>query len=145
MRKTIGDIISIKGPDVLTVDAGATVLQALEKMAEYNIGALVVTRQGTIVGMLSERDYTRKVLIQGRSSPTTSVEEIMSTQVCYITPDMGVEDGLALMTEKRCRHLPVMDNEQMVGLVSIGDLVKAQIEEKEFIIEQLENYITVGR
>ena len=144
MTKTIGDVISAKGSDVVCIDAEATVYQALELMAANNIGALVVRKKGVVIGIVTERDYARKVILKGRSSPSTAVENIMTTDVIYITTGKTVEEGLALMTDKRCRHLPVFEGDEMVGLVSIGDLVKAQVEEKEFIINQLENYIKGG-
>lgn len=144
MTKTVRDVINGKGPDVFCIESDATVYQALEMMAQNNIGALVVKEKGVVVGILSERDYARKVILRGRSSPSTTVENIMTTDVCYITPDKTVEEGLALMTDKRCRHLPVFQNDEMVGMVSIGDLVKAQVAEKDHIINQLENYIKGG-
>ena len=144
MTRTIRDVINAKGSNVLCVNSDATVYQALEMMATNNVGALVVKQKEVIVGIVTERDYARKVILKGRSSPSTTVENIMSTNVCYITPDKTVEEGLALMTDKRCRHLPVFDGDEMVGLASIGDLVKAQVEQKEFIINQLENYIKSG-
>lgn len=144
MTKTIRDVLNTKGSEVLCINADASVYQALEMMAANNVGALIVKKKDIIVGIISERDYARKVILQGRSSPSTTVENIMTTDVCYITPDKTVEDGLALMTDKRCRHLPVFDGDEMFGLVSIGDLAKAQVAEKEFIINQLENYIKSG-
>jgi CBS domain-containing protein len=144
MTKTIKDVISSKGSEVVCVNSDATVYQALEMMATNNIGALVVKEKDVVVGIITERDYARKVILKGRSSPSTTVENIMTTNVCYITTEKTVDEGLALMTDKRCRHLPVFDDDEMVGLVSIGDLVKAQVEEKEFIINQLENYIRGG-
>ena len=144
MTKTIRDVINTKGSEVVCINSDATVYQALEMMATNNIGALVVKEKEVVVGIITERDYARKVILKGRSSPSTTVENIMTTNVCYITTEKTVEDGLALMTDKRCRHLPVFDGEEMIGLVSIGDLVKAQVEEKEFIINQLENYIRGG-
>ncbi len=144
MTKTIRDVIKAKGSEILSISSDATVYQALEMMATNNVGALIVTEKTETVGIISERDYARKVILRGRSSPSTTVDTIMTTSICYITPEKTVEEGLALMTDKRCRHLPVIDNDEMIGIVSIGDLVKAQVEEKEFIIAQLENYIKSG-
>ncbi len=144
MTKSIRDVLGTKGSDVISINADATVYQALEMMAARNVGALIVMNKGVVVGIVSERDYARKVILRGRSSPNTIVENIMTTDVCYITPEKTVDEGLALMTDKRCRHLPVFDGDEMIGLVSIGDLVKAQVAEKEFIIAQLENYIRGG-
>ena len=144
MTKTIRDILGNKGNDVYTIGSDANVYEALERMAEKNIGALVVMKDGKIVGILSERDYARKVILHGRSSLQTPVDKIMTKEVCYALLSQTVEECLAIITEKRCRHLPVFDGTNMIGMVSIGDLVKASIEEKEFLINQLENYIKAG-
>lgn len=140
--KTVRDILRTKGNEVLTINQDQTVLAALKKMAEADIGALLaVDDAGTAVGILSERDYARKVILKGASSPETQVKTIMTEQVYYVHPQQTVEECMALMTEKRCRHLPVLENGELLGLVSIGDLVKASISEKEFLIDQLTNYI----
>jgi CBS domain-containing protein len=110
-------------------------------MAAENIGALLVMDGEQVVGIISERDYARKVILEGRSSLKTVVQKIMISKVLFITPDMSVEEGLALMSDKRCRHLPVFEDKKLVGMVSIGDLVKAHITEKDFMINQLEHYI----
>jgi CBS domain-containing protein len=110
-------------------------------MAKENVGALLVKNGEKLVGIISERDYARKVILEGRSSLKTSVDKIMTNKILYITPDKSVEEGLALMSEKRCRHLPVFEDDKLIGVVSIGDLVKANVAEKEFMISQLENYI----
>jgi len=127
-----------------SVEADATVLSALALMAKENVGALMVMDSGALVGMLSERDYARKVVLHGLSSPTTKVRAIMTGNIYYARPEQTVEECMAVVTEKHCRHLPVMDGDKLVGLISIGDLVKASIAEKEFIIGQLENYIKGG-
>lgn len=145
MKKNIKSILQEKGSEVHSIGPQETVARALAGFAEFNVGALlVIDGDGDLVGILSERDYARKVELQGRSSGETRVEEIMTGQVCYVHPGQSVEEGLALVTEKRCRHLPVMENGQLLGLVSIGDLVKATIEEKEFLIDQLTHYIKSG-
>lgn len=144
MVKTVRDVLRNKGGQIFSVDADATVFTALEMMAKENVGALLVMNGGRLIGMLSERDYARKVILKGLSSPQTKVREIMTDTVFYARPEQTVEECLAVITEKRCRHLPVLDGDRLVGLVSIGDLVKASIAEKEFIIEQLENYIKTG-
>jgi len=144
MTKTIRDILATKGNDVYTIGSNANVYEALERMAEKNIGALVVMEEGKIVGILSERDYARKVILHGRSSLQTPIKKVMTKDVCYALQSQTVEECLALITAKRCRHLPVFDGSNMVGMVSIGDLVKANLEEKEFMINQLENYIKAG-
>lgn len=141
MSKTIRDILKSKGDTVFSINHDATVYSALEQMSANNIGALLVMKNGLLVGILSERDYARKVILEGRSSLQTTVEKIMTSKVLYLTPNMSVDEGLAVMTDKHCRHLPVFLDNQLVGLVSIGDLVKAQVTDKNFLITQLEHYI----
>lgn len=126
---------------VYTIAPNERVLEALKMMEEKSVGALVVMEGKQIVGIISERDYARKVALQGRSSENTAVRDIMSSPVMYVRPDHTNEHCMALMTENRLRHLPVLDNDNLVGLVSIGDLVKDIISEQQFIIEQLEHYI----
>ncbi len=113
----------------------------MKLMAEKEVGALMVMEGAKLVGIISERDYARKVILQGRSSRTTQVKEIMTTRVVYAQPEQHIEECMALMTEKRVRHLPVMEEGQLLGVISIGDLVKSIIAEQKFIIEQLERYI----
>jgi CBS domain-containing protein len=141
MTKSIRDVLKHKGDTVFTIGPDATVYSALELMASENIGALLVMEGKQVVGVISERDYARKVILEGRSSLKTVVQKIMSTKVLYITPDMSVEEGLALMAEKRCRHLPVFEDKELIGMISIGDLVNAHVAEKDFMINQLEHYI----
>ncbi|MGW8313641.1 MAG: CBS domain-containing protein [Desulfuromonadales bacterium] len=141
MSKTIRDVLKSKGDTVVSIHPEATVYSALELMAAKNVGALLVMRDQQVVGILSERDYARKVILEGRSSLNTAVEKIMSSKVLYVTPSMSVEEGLAVMSDKRCRHLPVVQDKELVGMVSIGDLVKAQVADKNFMISQLEHYI----
>ncbi|HZW12883.1 MAG TPA: CBS domain-containing protein [Noviherbaspirillum sp.] len=126
---------------VYTISPDGTVWEALKLMAERSIGALVVTEGSKIVGIVSERDYARKVVLKGRSSEDTRVRDIMSSPVMYVTPEHTNEDCMALMTENRLRHLPIMEKGELIGLISIGDLVKDIISEQQFIIEQLEHYI----
>lgn len=145
MKKTIKSILQEKGSKVHSIGPQATVAEALAAFAEFNVGALlVIDSQGHVSGIISERDYARRVELEGRSSDEIRVADIMTTQVCYVRPGQSVEEGLALVTEQRCRHLPVMDGHELLGLVSIGDLVKATIEEKEFLIDQLTHYIKSG-
>lgn len=141
MTMSIRDVLKNKGNTVFSISADATVYKALELMASENVGALLVVEGEKVVGMISERDYARKVILEGRSSLKTVVQKIMVTKVLYITPETSVEEGLALMSDKRCRHLPVLEDKKLVGMVSIGDLVKAQVAEKDFMINQLEHYI----
>lgn len=140
--KTVANILRSKPHQtVYTITPDARVWDALRLMAEKSIGALVVTEGPRIVGIISERDYARKVVLQGRSSENTVVRDIMSSPVMYVRPDHTNEDCMALMTENRLRHLPIIDKGELVGLISIGDLVKDIISEQQFIIEQLEHYI----
>jgi CBS domain-containing protein len=143
--KTVKQILRDKGGNVLSIEPTATVFDALKLMAEKNVGALLVLEKGKVVGILSERDYARKVILQGKSSLKTPVRDIMTERVMFIRPEQTVEECMALMTEKHIRHLPVLVEDQLVGVVSIGDLVKASIDEKDFMIKQLENYITGSR
>ena len=143
--KTVKDILRIKGHDVWSTTPDATVYQALQTMAEKNVGALLVLDADTVVGIMSERDYARKVILHGRSSREIQVREIMTSEVYYVRPDQNIEDCMALMTDKRVRHLPALENDQLVGVISIGDVVKALIAEHESTIRHLEDYITGGR
>ena len=138
---TAKDIIRYKGHTVHAVRPDDTVLAALGVMAEHDIGAVLVVEGEQILGILSERDYARKVVLLGRASRDSPVRLIMTANVVCVAPDRTIEECMALMTERRCRHLPVVENGRVLGLVSIGDLVKAMIDEKEFTINQLKNYI----
>ncbi len=140
--KTVRDILKVKGSDVWCVDPDATVFDALQRMAEKEVGALVVTEGAQVVGLISERDYARKVILHGRASPTTLVKEIMTSHVVYTHIEQSIEECMALVTEKRIRHLPVMAEGKLVGVVSIGDLVKSIISDQQFMIEQLVRYIS---
>ena len=130
---------------VLTIDADASVFEAVKMMAEFQIGALVVMEGSEIAGIVTERDYARKIVLVDRSSKTTPVSVIMTRQVRYVTPADSTEQCMALMTEHRMRHLPVLDDGRLVGMVSIGDLVKTIISDQQFTIQQLEHYITGAR
>jgi CBS domain-containing protein len=134
-------LLERKGKDVWSIDAAVPVLEAIRIMADKHIGALPVTRNGELVGVVSERDYARKVVLLGRSSADTAVEQIMSSPVVTISPNEDVRQCMELMTERRIRHLPVVDAGRMVGVISIGDLVRAVIEDQEQTIEQLERFI----
>lgn len=141
MAKSIRDVLKNKGNAVFNISSEDTVYKALELMAAENVGALIVMESDQVVGIITERDYARKVILEGRSSLKTAVKNIMTTRVLYINPDTSIEEGLALMSDKRCRHLPVFEDKALVGMVSIGDLVNAQVAEKDFMINQLEHYI----
>ena len=139
---SISDILRRKGADVWSTAPDETVLEAISRMAEHGVGALLVMQGDQLVGLLSERDYTRKVILKGLRSRDTAVEAVMSSPVLTIPPDATVRQGLAMMTDKYVRHLPVTDDSGVIGVVSIGDLVKAVIEEQQTVIEHLERYIT---
>jgi CBS domain-containing protein len=139
--QTIRKILSEKGSDVWSTSPGSTVYEALQLMADKDVGALPVMEQGKLVGIFSERDYARKVILLGKTSKKTLVREIMTPHVVYATPDMTNEQGLTLMTAKHIRHLPVIEGEEMSGMVSIGDLVRSIISEQKEMITQLEQYI----
>ena len=142
---TVKQILNQKGREVYTVAPEATVFEALQKLAEYNVGALpVVDGSGNIVGLFSERDYARKVVLHGKASKDVPVSEVMSSHVLYVTPDASDWQCMALMTDKRVRHLPVLEGDALVGFISIGDVVKAIMEDQQFHIEQLERYISSG-
>ena len=142
--RTVSDIIKRKGTHVWSVRPDATVYDTLQLMAEHEIGAVVVSEQGKVVGIFSERDYARQVILKGRTSKDTPVREVMSPRVIFVRPEQTVEDCMALMTDKRVRHLPVLKEGALLGMVSIGDVVKDMIADREFIIEQLANYIQRG-
>jgi len=142
--KTVHDLLRQKGRNVWSVTPDTTVYDALRLMAEKEIGAVLVLEGDQLVGVLSERDYARQVVLKGKTSKETPVHEIMTARVVYVRPDQTVEGCMALMTDKHVRHLPVIEGGKLVGLLSIGDVVKTVISEKQFLIEQLENYITNG-
>ena len=139
---TVAQILGSK-PDqaVYTMEPSVSAHEAVRLMAEKNIGALVVVENGKIVGLVSERDYARKLVLMARSPMDTLLGDIMSSPVMYVRPHQTSDECMALMTQNRLRHLPVMDHDRLIGLISIGDLVKATISEQQFIIEQLEHYI----
>lgn len=140
--KTVRELLQVKGYDIWSVAPDTSVYHALELMADKNIGAVLVMDSGNLVGILSERDYARKVILKGKSSKDTPVREIMTHDVICVRHDQSNEECMALMTNKRVRHLPVLEHGRLIGIISIGDVVKAIISEQEFMIEQLENYIT---
>ena len=139
--KTVTQLLEAKGREVHTIGPDARVIDALKLMAHKDVGALVVTEGAKISGIISERDYARKVILQGKSSHDIPVREIMTARVVTVQPRHTVEECMALMTEKRIRHLPVTEGERLIGVLSIGDLVKEVIAEQEATIRQLESYI----
>ena len=142
--KTVGDVLRGKGSAVFAADPDDTVYDALAVMAEKNIGALVVREGERVVGIFSERDYARQVVLKGKASKDTPIRDVMTSRVVFVRPQQSLEECMALMTDKHIRHLPVLDEAKLVGIVSIGDVVKAVISEREFLISQLENYISSG-
>jgi CBS domain-containing protein len=142
--KQLSHILNDKGRDVWSVTPDATVYEAIDQMAQKRIGALLVMQGERLVGIVSERDYARKVILKGKVSRETQVREIMSHPVICARPELTVEEAMALMTDKRVRHLPVVVEEKVVGVISIGDVVRGVIDDKEFQIQQLTSYI-VGR
>jgi CBS domain-containing protein len=141
----VWQLLENKGHEVITIGPDETVFHALQRMADKDIGALVVIDGIAVIGIFSERDYARKVVLHGKTSTDTPVRQVMSTRVLYVRPDQSLEDCMALMTDKHIRHLPVIDGDTLVGIISIGDVVKAVISHQDFIITQLENYITSSR
>jgi CBS domain-containing protein len=141
---TVRDILLKKGGQVWTISPQATVYEALELMAKHNIGAVMVLEGGQVAGIFSERDYARKVILVGRSSKTSTVGELMTKEVLFVRPEDTIEDCMTLMTQKRFRHLPVWHDGKLAGVISIGDVVKAIISDREFTIRELERYITGG-
>jgi CBS domain-containing protein len=139
---TVAQLLQIKGHDVWSIAPDASVFDAITLMAQKEIGAVLVVEERRLVGILSERDYARKIILQGRSSRDTAVRTIMTDKVFYVRPDQTLEDCMALMTARRIRHLPVLDGERLLGVVSIGDVVKSLLSEQEVRIQQLEQYIT---
>jgi len=138
---TVKDVLVKKGWNVHSIHPDASVFDALKMMAENNIGSLVVLEDGKLVGIITERLYAREIILKGRASPGTFVREIMSTRVIYARPDQSVQECMAVMTARGVRHLPVLEDERLVGIVSIGDMVKSVIGDQQFTIEQLEHYI----
>jgi CBS domain-containing protein len=140
--KLVKHLLDAKGRDIISVDRGLSVLDAIKLMADKSVGALVVMQDGKLNGIVTERDYARKVIIKGRSSKNTRVDEIMTANVLTTTPEQTVDECMALMSEGRFRHLPVVENDDVVGIISIGDLVQAIIADQKEEIEQLEQYIS---
>ncbi|HEY8713961.1 MAG TPA: CBS domain-containing protein [Candidatus Acidoferrum sp.] len=144
MQGTVGGILKRKGGSVWSVTPQQTVYEAVEMMAEKAVGALLVMSGERVAGIISERDYARKVILQGRSSKTTVIEEIMASPVIFVGPERAVDECMEVMTKNRIRHLPVMENDRVLGVVSIGDLVKWAVSEQEETIGHLHNYISAN-
>ena len=141
----VAKVLEGKGSEVLQIDADATVFDAIKRMVEANVGALLVTERGSVAGIITERDYLRRVTLEGRTERETLVREIMTTPLVYVTPETSIDECMAVMTERRIRHLPVFsDGRELVGIVSIGDLVKFKSAEQDFQIKFLTEYIESG-
>lgn len=138
---TVKQLLAQKGTQVWTVGADATVFDAIAMMADKNVGSLIVMNGEKLIGIITERHYSRNVVLKGKTSPTIPVKEIMEKNVVCVSPENSIEECMALMTNKRVRHLPVLDGGTVVGIVSIGDLVKSIISDQKFVIDQLEHYI----
>jgi CBS domain-containing protein len=138
----LAEILEQKGPDVLTIDSDATVLEAVKQMVEANVGSLLVTEAGRIAGIVTERDYLRRAALADQADDETPVRDIMTSPLVVTTPDTPIDECMALMTERRIRHVPVVDEGDVVGLVSIGDLVKFRSEQQSFEIQYLTEFIT---
>ena len=138
---TVRNLLEQKGRNVWTIDPDATVFDALAKMAEKDVGSLAVMDGEELIGIITERHYSRNVILKGKTSPTTRVRDIMEKNVIHVRPEQSVELCMALMTDKRVRHLPVIEGKKVVGIVSIGDLLKSIISKQQFVIEELEHYI----
>lgn len=138
---TVKQLLAQKGTQVWTVGADATVFDAIAMMADKNVGSLIVMNGEKLIGIITERHYSRNVVLKGKTSPTIPVKEIMEKNVVCVSPENSIEECMALMTNKRVRHLPVLDGGKVVGIVSIGDLVKSIISDQKFVIDQLEHYI----
>jgi CBS domain-containing protein len=142
MTMTIRQLLNEKGHDVLSIGPDNTVFDAVKMMADHNVGALVVLEGDKLIGKVSERHYARSIILKGRTSANTKVRDIMSKRVICARPEQSVEECMAVMTHKAVRHLPVLDSKQVIGVISIGDLVKSVIQDQKFFIDQLEHYIS---
>jgi CBS domain-containing protein len=142
---SVRNLLQLKGNEVWSITPDTLVFDALKVMAEKNVGALLVVEGVNLIGIFSERDYARKIVLKGESSHKVMIKEVMTSGVVSVRPEQSIEECMALMTSKHVRHLPVLENNKLIGLISIGDVVKAIISDKEYTIKQLENYITGSR
>lgn len=137
----VEELLKLKGNDIFSIGPDATVLEAIQEMDNKNVGALLVMQKDKVAGIISERDYTRKVILKDRSSKDTTVAEVMTRDVCYVTQNAQVNECMALMTEKRFRHLPVIEDGKVLGIISLGDVVKTIIDEQDHEIQNYERYV----
>lgn len=142
MNKTIADLLRQKGSDVLTIDKTATVYEAIERMEDLHVGSIIVMDDDEVVGIFTERDYLRRIVLQGRTSKTTPVQDVMSRELVCVDPSYSIQECMAVMTERKFRHLPVIDDGRLAGIVSIGDLVKAISDDAQARVHYLTDYIT---
>jgi CBS domain-containing protein len=140
----LAEILVEKGPEVLDIDADATIFEAVERMVEANVGSLLVRERGAVAGIVTERDYLRRAALEGKPDKETPVREIMTAPLVVATPDTPIDECMALMTDRRIRHVPVVEDGEVVGVVSIGDLVKFKSKQQSFEIQYLTDYITAG-
>jgi len=138
----VKNILQTKGGEIYSVDPTIMVYQAIEIMCEKNIGGLLIVESGKLIGIFTERDYARKLILRGKSSKDTPIRDLMTSNLITVTPDTSIDDCMRVMVGRKIRHLPVLDNNQLVGVISIGDVVRHVIEEQKTIIQQLEHYIT---
>lgn len=141
---TVAQLLEAKNPDIWSIAPDASVFDAIKLMAEKSIGAVLVLEKGKLIGIMSERDYARKVILKSRASRETPVKDIMTEKLICVNPDNTIDECMSIMTEKKIRHLPVLDNKKLTGIISIGDVVRSIIVDHEHTIQQLENYITWG-
>jgi CBS domain-containing protein len=141
---TVAQLLEAKNPEIWSIAPDASVFEAIELMAEKSIGAVLVVENGKLAGIMSERDYARKVILKKRSSRETPVKDIMTEKLICVSPEHTIDECMALMTEKKIRHLPVLDGKKLTGVISIGDVVRSIILDREYTIQQLENYISWG-
>jgi CBS domain-containing protein len=140
----LAEILVEKGPEVLDIDADATIFEAVKRMVEANVGSLLVRERGAVAGIVTERDYLRRAALEGKPDKETPVREIMTAPLVVATPDTPIDECMALMTDRRIRHVPVVEDREVVGVVSIGDLVKFKSKQQSFEIQYLTDYITAG-
>jgi CBS domain-containing protein len=140
----VSEILGDKGGSVLSVEASESVFEAVQQMVEANVGSLLVTDGGHIIGIVTERDYLRRVTLEGRTDKDTAVGEIMTTPLVVVTPETDIDESMAIMTDRRIRHLPVVEDGEVVGVISIGDVVKYKSKQQSFEIQYLTDYITAG-
>ena len=142
MEITVEEILRQKGTEVLTTDPNSTVFDAIARMVDHNVGSILVTDDGEIEGIFTERDYLRRIVLEGRTSKTTRVEEVMTTDVVWVDPNYTADECMALMTEHKCRHLPVLSDDALTGIISIGDCVKQVSRTARSRVEELQKYIS---